>query len=105
MKITSNTVEEKRNAEYYALMNVSGHVVTRHQLNQISKTTSNQINFISGKPSGQKHKPIELTEDQKRHNKAEKERIEREKRLEKRKQKIEQVRLKTINLEFNKGRV
>jgi len=96
LKIANNKDEKKNTtADYYALINVMNEtkrVVTRHQLNQISKVASSQINMMTGRNNSSKVvKPVELTEDQKRHNKAEKDRLEREKRMEKRKQKIEQV--------------
>ena len=78
-------------------MNTSGHVITRNQLNQISK--SNHITLLNtGNPAPKK--PA-VTEEQKRLRKADQDRREREKRLENRKKKVENViNLIIINLIF-----
>ena len=72
-------------------MNDSKHVVTRHQLNQISKITTSQLNLLTSKNLAKPVKQKVLTEDQKRQNKVESDRLERERRMEKRKQKLEQA--------------
>ena len=61
-------------------MNNSDHMITRHQLNQITKTTSlNNFQIISPGP-----KQHVITEQDKLRIKIEKERVAREQRLEKR---------------------
>jgi len=75
----TNCNEKSQNSDFY-LINASDHMITRHQLNQITKTTSlNNFQTIVATP---KHPMI--TEQDKLKMKIERERIERQKRLEKR---------------------
>lgn len=69
-------IEKYSNSDYF-LMNISDHVITRSQLNQITK-----INQYTAPTQSQK--PQVLTEEEKKRQKIEKEKIERQKRLEKR---------------------
>jgi hypothetical protein len=80
-----NNNEKSLNSDYY-LMNISDHMITRHQLNQITKTTSLN-NFQSVIPT-QKLVPS-LSEQDKLKIKIEKERIARQQRLEKRQKMME----------------
>jgi len=86
-------VEKYNKSEYFLLLNTSGHVVTRNQLNQISKTTI---------PSSNSNQPINtnvvvnnkqqiINEEEKKKQKIEKERQERQKRLDKRNKILERV--------------
>jgi hypothetical protein len=76
----SQDVEKYQSSDYF-LMNISDHVITRGQLNQITKVTFNQPQ--------QAKQPI--SEDERKRQKVEKERKEREKRLEKRNRNMARV--------------
>jgi hypothetical protein len=67
-------VEKYQNSDYF-LMNISDHVITRNQLNQITKVNLSQPENL---------KKQQVTEEDKKRQKIERERLEREKRLEKR---------------------
>ena len=69
--------EKYQNSDYF-LMNISDHVITRNQLNQITK-----VNISTSNNKKQ------MTEDEKKKEKIEKEKLEREKRLEKRTKTLE----------------
>lgn len=79
-----NGGDRGQNSDFY-LMNVSDHMITRHQLNQITKTTSLN-NFQNAVPIP---KQPTITEQDRLRMKIEKERIERQKRLEKRQKLME----------------
>lgn len=79
-----STTDKNQNNDFY-LMNISDHMITRHQLNQITKTTSLN-NFQTTVPVP---KQPTITEQDRLKMKIEKERIERQKRLEKRQKMIE----------------
>lgn len=71
-------------------MNTSGHVVTRNQLNQITKTNiPNQA--IQNQASGCNSKQQQINDEERKKQKIEKERMERQKRLEKRNKMLERV--------------
>jgi hypothetical protein len=76
--------DKNHNNDIY-LMNASDHMITRHQLNQITKTTSLN-NFQNTIPM---HKQPTITEQDKLRMKIERERLERQKRLEKRQKLME----------------
>jgi hypothetical protein len=75
----SGEVEKYQNSDYF-LMNISDHVITRNQLNQITRVNLSQISLTQP----QNNKPQLITEDDKKKIKIEKEKLERQKRLEKR---------------------
>ena len=75
----SGEVEKYQQSDYF-LMNMSDHVITRNQLNQITKVNTAQANLNNS----QINKPQVVTEDDKKRIKVEKEKLERQKRLEKR---------------------
>lgn len=81
-------------SEYYLLLNTSGHVVTRNQLNQITKTAvpSNTANLPLSSYVMINNKQQLINEEDKKRQKIEKERQERHKRLEKRNKILERVR-------------
>lgn len=82
----TNSNEKSQNSDFY-LMNISDHMITRHQLNQITKTTSlNNFQNVIPMP-----KQPTITEQDRLKMKIEKERIERQKRLEKRQKLMEMV--------------
>ena len=86
-------VEKYNKSEYFFLMNTSGHVVTRNQLNQISKTTiptSNSNQPINTNVVVNNKQQI-INEEEKKKQKIEKERQERQKRLDKRNKILERV--------------
>lgn len=86
--------EKNPNSELY-LMNISEHMITRHQLNQITKTTSlNNFQAVLPQP-----KQTSLSEQDKLKMKIERERIERQKRLEKRQKLMEMNQYEEINEE------
>lgn len=86
-----NINEKNQNSDFY-LMNVSDHMITRHQLNQITKTTSlNNFQNVIPIP-----KQPTLSEQDKLKMKIEKERIERQKRLEKRQKLMESAQYEEI---------
>lgn len=79
-----SSADKNQNNNFY-LMNISDHMITRHQLNQITKTTSlNNFQSIIPMP-----KQPTVTEQDRLRMKIEKERIERQKRLEKRQKLLE----------------
>jgi hypothetical protein len=73
----------------YFLMNISDHVITRNQLNQITKTNYALANnnFMQNR----KEPPVQ-TEEERKKQKIEKEKLERQKRLEKRNRVVERTR-------------
>ena len=86
-------VEKYNKSEYFLLLNTSGHVVTRNQLNQISKTTiptSNSNQPINTNVVVNNKQQI-INEEEKKKQKIEKERQERQKRLDKRNKILERV--------------
>ena len=82
--------KEKFNNTNYLLMNLSNHMMTRRQLNQITQlsqvTTRNRSNQLL-----LREKPKELTEEEKHKLKVQRENLEREKRMQKRNQIIERM--------------
>ena len=81
MNKNCNEIQKYKNTDYL-LMNMSNHMMTRRQLNQITQlsqvSTRNKYNSLIFK-----EKPKELTEEEKHKLKIEKEKLEREKRMEK----------------------
>ena len=82
--------KEKFNNTNYLLMNLSNHMMTRRQLNQITQlsqvTTRNRSNQLL-----MRERPKELTEEEKHKLKVQRENLEREKRMQKRNQIIERM--------------
>ena len=82
--------KEKFNNTNYLLMNLSNHMMTRRQLNQITQlsqvTTRNRSNQLL-----MRERPKELTEEEKHKLKIQRENLEREKRMQKRNQIIERM--------------
>ena len=82
--------KEKFKNKDFLLMNLSNHMMTRSQLNQITQlsqvTTRNKSNQLL-----MREKPKELTEEEKHKLKIQKENLEREKRMQKRNQIIERM--------------
>ena len=82
--------KEKFNNTNYLLMNLSNHMMTRRQLNQITQlsqvTTRNRNNQLL-----MRERPKELTEEEKHKLKIQRENLEREKRMQKRNQIIERM--------------
>ena len=82
--------KEKFKNKDFLLMNLSNHMMTRSQLNQITQlsqvTTRNKSNQLL-----LREKPKELTEEEKHKLKIQKENLEREKRMQKRNQIIERM--------------
>ena len=89
MNKNCNEIQKYKNTDYL-LMNMSNHMMTRRQLNQITQlsqvSTRNKYNSLIFK-----EKPKELTEEEKHKLKIEKEKLEREKRMEKRNRIIEKM--------------
>jgi hypothetical protein len=85
----TSEVEKFKNSDYF-LMNVSDHVITRNQLNRITRTS------LSAKNNNLTTTKANITEDERKKIKIEKEKIERQKRLEKRNRLVE----KQIESEF-----
>ena len=92
MNKNCSEIEKFKNTDYI-LMNMSNHMMTRRQLNQITQlsqvTTRNKYNKFNSLIL--KEKPKELTEEEKRQMKIQKEKLEREKRMEKRNRMIEKM--------------
>ena len=88
--------KEKFNNTNYLLMNLSNHMMTRRQLNQITQlsqvTTRNRSNQLL-----MRERPKELTEEEKHKLKVQRENLEREKRMQKRNQKIERMQKEEEN--------
>ena len=84
--------EKYNKSEYYLLLNTSGHVTTRNQLNQITKTAVpvNTPVVNPNNPATMKQQLIQ--EEEKKKSKIEKERMERQRRLEKRNKILEKVK-------------
>ncbi len=78
----SGEVEKFKNSDYF-LMSVSDHVITRNQLHQITRTS------LTSKNNNLHNTKTALTEDERKKIKIEKEKIERQKRLEKRNRIVE----------------
>lgn len=85
---------EKYHQNDYFLMNISDHVTTRNQLNQITKT-----NITINKPQAPQ---IVVTEDERKKQKVEKEKLERQRRLEKRNRLINNEDESSSNFSSNK---
>ena len=89
MNKNCSELEKFKNTDYI-LMNMSNHMMTRRQLNQITQlsqvSTRNKFNSLI-----LKEKPKELTEEEKHQMKIQKEKLEREKRMEKRNRMIEKM--------------
>ena len=89
MNQNCSEVEKYKNNEFL-IMNLSNHMMTRRQLNQITQlsqvTTRNKSNQLL-----MKEKPKELTEEEKHKLKVQRENEEREKRMLKRNQIIERM--------------
>jgi hypothetical protein len=79
-KLSKQSENEKYQNSDYFLMNISDHVITRNQLNQITK-----INI----PNTTHHTRRQLRAEDVKKEKVEKERLERERRLEKRSKLLE----------------
>ena len=90
MNQNCSEVEKYKNNEFL-IMNLSNHMMTRRQLNQITQlsqvTTRNKSNQLL-----MKEKPKELTEEEKHKLKVQRENEEREKRMLKRNQIIERMK-------------
>ena len=89
--IKTAEVEKYNKSEYYLLLNTSGHVTTRNQLNQITKTNVPSINNPSLVTNPVSNKQQLINEEEKKKQKIEKEKLERQKRLEKRNKILERV--------------
>jgi hypothetical protein len=81
IKQGSSEIEKYTNNDYF-LMNISDHVITRHQLNQITRSSIQNQGMMNSQVK--ENKPNVVTEDERKKIKIEKEKIERQKRLEKR---------------------
>jgi hypothetical protein len=81
IKQGSSEIEKYTNNDYF-LMNISDHVITRHQLNQITRSSIQNQGMMNSLVK--ESKPNVVTEDERKKIKIEKEKIERQKRLEKR---------------------
>ena len=85
----TSEVEKYKNKDFL-LMNLSNHMMTRRQFNQITQlsqvSTRNKCNQLL-----MKEKPKELTEEEKHRLKVQRENLEREKRMQKRNQLIEKM--------------
>jgi hypothetical protein len=80
-KLTKQNESEKYQTSDYFLMNISDHVITRNQLNQITKINA---------PSTSHQTRRQLSGEEIKKEKIEKERLERERRIEKRSKLLEQ---------------
>ena len=84
----TSEIEKYKNKDFL-LMNLSNHMMTRRQLNQIAQlsqvTTRNKSHQLF------REKPKELTEEEKHKLKIQRENLEREKRMQKRNQLIEKL--------------
>ena len=89
MNKNCSEIDKYKNTDYI-LMNMSNHMMTRRQLNQITQlsqvSTRHKFNSLL-----LKEKPKELTEEEKHKLKIQKEKLEREKRMEKRNRMIEKM--------------
>jgi hypothetical protein len=81
----SSEIEKYNNNDYF-LMNISDHVITRHQLNQITRSS---IAHNQGTNLPKESKVNQVTEDDRKRIKIEKEKLERQRRLEKRNKLVE----------------